>query len=106
MDTIKLIERLSNAFGPSGFEDDVVAVASHYAKGFADISESNIRNLYIRPRAVKGKPGRPPKNAKPVLMLDAHTDEVGFMVQAVMPNGLLKIYPLGGWVPSILPSSA
>lgn len=30
-------------------------------------------------------------------MLDAHTDEVGFMVQAINENGLLSIVQLGGW---------
>ncbi len=29
-------------------------------------------------------------------MLDAHTDEVGFMVQSITATGLLRIVPLGG----------
>jgi len=106
MNSVKLIERLSNAFGPSGFEDDVISVASEYAKGFANLTESNIRNLYIKPKqAAKARPGRPSKQVKPVVMIDAHSDEVGFMVHSVMPNGMLKIHPLGGWMPAMLPSS-
>jgi putative aminopeptidase FrvX len=35
-----------------------------------------------------------------VLQLDAHTDEVGFMVKAIRPNGTLEFVPLGGWVPA------
>ena len=31
------------------------------------------------------------------IMLDAHSDEVGFIVQAVKSNGLLRFLPLGGW---------
>ena len=27
---------------------------------------------------------------RPVIMLDAHTDEIGFMVQAINENGLLE----------------
>ena len=105
MESIKLIGRLSNAFGAPGFEDDVIAVATSYAKGFASLSESSIRNLYIKPKNSGSKRGRPPKSAKPVLMIDAHSDEVGLMVHSVLPNGMLKIHPLGGWVPSALHSS-
>jgi putative aminopeptidase FrvX len=35
-----------------------------------------------------------------VLLLDAHSDEVGFMVKAIRPNGTLDFIPLGGWVPA------
>ena len=106
MDTIKLIERLSNAFGPSGFEDDVMTAASAYAKDFAILQESSIRNLYVRPKTTgRKKVGRPPKSDKPVLMIDAHSDEIGFMVHSIMPNGMIKIHPLGGWAPTTLPSS-
>ena len=37
-------------------------------------------------------------------MLDAHLDEVGFMAQAIMPNGLIKIIPLGGWMDYTIPA--
>jgi putative aminopeptidase FrvX len=30
-------------------------------------------------------------------MLDAHSDEVGFMVHSIKPNGTLRFIPLGGW---------
>ena len=106
MDSIKLIEKLSNAFGAPGFEDDVISVASAYAKGFASLTESNIRNLYIRPKQVgSARRGRPPKAGRPVVMIDAHSDEIGLMVHSVMPNGMLKLHPLGGWVQSSLPSN-
>jgi len=106
VDSIKLIERLSNAFGAPGFEEDVTAVAAAYAKSFANLSESNIRNLYIKPKHTGGaRRGRPPKSGKPVLMIDAHSDEIGLMVHSVMPNGMLKVHPLGGWVVSSLPSN-
>ena len=38
-----------------------------------------------------------------MVVLDAHSDEVGLMVQYVHPNGLLQIVPLGGWAPGVLP---
>ena len=33
----------------------------------------------------------PADRKKPVIMLDAHTDECGFMVQGIMDNGLLNM---------------
>jgi len=91
-----LIEELSNAYGASGFEDLVLEVARKYATGMAEISEDSIRNLYLR------RPGD--RGTRPVVMLDAHTDEVGFMVQAVKPNGTLLFIPLGGWVNNTIPA--
>ncbi len=97
VDKIKLLGQISNAFGPSGFEDDVVAVARKHAPEDALLTEDSLRNLYIRRPQDAGED-------KPVVMLDAHTDEVGFMVQAIKPNGLLAIVPLGGWVNYTIPA--
>ena len=96
MNHLKMISALSNAFGPSGFEDDVVALARSFAPQSAHIEEDCLCNLYIyRPENTGGRP---------VLQLDAHSDEVGFMVQAIRPNGTLKFIPLGGWVNSNIPA--
>lgn len=91
------MERLSNAFGPSGFEEEVTAVAREYAQEFADVEEDNIRNLYIKRRSNTGD--------KPLIMLDAHSDEVGFMVQFIKPNGTLQFLPLGSWNESSIPGT-
>ncbi len=37
-------------------------------------------------------------------MLDAHLDEVGFMVQSITSKGLIKLLALGGWVPHNVPA--
>jgi putative aminopeptidase FrvX len=37
-------------------------------------------------------------------MLDAHTDEVGFMVQRICPDGTLGFVPLGSWSPVCVPA--
>lgn len=96
MDYLQMIADFSNANGPSGFEDEVVAVARRYAPADAILEEDSLRNLYIR-RAVRA-------GNKPVVQLDAHSDEVGFMVQAIRPNGTLKFLNLGGWVNSNIPA--
>ncbi len=94
---IEMIRRFSDAFGPSGFEDDVLAVARDYAAGLGSIEEDCLRNLYIFRKENTG--------GKPVLMLDAHSDEVGFMVHSIKPNGTLRFVPIGGWNKNALPSS-
>lgn len=90
MDTITLIEKLSNARGASGYEDEVLEVVKEFSSGF-EFSSDAMMNAYLNvPQASKSK--------KPIIMLDAHLDEVAFMVQAIDKNGLLKILPLGSWI--------
>lgn len=95
MDRIKAIEELSNAFGPSGFEDDVVEVIKKHSTGF-DVEVDPMNNVYS---SLKGNSGD-----RPVVMLDSHSDEVGFMVQAITAKGLLSFLPLGGWVVTDIPA--
>ena len=97
MEFLKLIEKLSNARGVSGFEDEVLEIARDYCKDFAEFKEDSMRNLYIYPNYNKGN--------RPLVMLDAHADEVGFMVQAIKPDGTLRFIPLGSWNEKALPSS-
>lgn len=87
--SVRLIEQLSNAFGPSGFEDDVLQVARAWAGTIGSIEEDHMRNLYIHRKENKGGRMR--------LMLDAHSDEVGFMIHSIKPNGTLRFVALGGW---------
>jgi putative aminopeptidase FrvX len=95
MDRIKAIAELSNAFGPPGFEDAVVDVIVKYSGGL-DIEVYPMNNVYSR---LPGNAGN-----RPVVMLDAHSDEVGFMVQAITPKGLISFLPLGGWVVTNIPA--
>ena len=96
MNELDMIAAFSNAFGPSGFEDDVVALARQFAPKDARLEEDSLRNLYIHRKENTGK--------NPIIQLDAHSDEVGFLVQAIRPNGTLKFVTLGGWVASNIPA--
>ncbi len=87
--SLKLMQELSDAPGASGFEDAVVAVARKYLEGAGRFEEDFLRNLYFYRKENTGH--------KPVLMLDAHSDEVGFIIQHIKPNGTLAFLPLGGW---------
>lgn len=94
---LKLIEDLSNAPGASGFEDEVLSVARAAVGDSVEIEEDCLRNLYLYRKKNTGD--------KPLVMLDAHSDEVGFMVHSIKPNGTLRVVNLGRWTNSVLPSS-
>jgi len=87
--SIKLLQELSDAPGASGFEDAVVAIARRYGASIGRMEEDFLRNLYIYRKENTG--------SRPVIMLDAHSDEVGFMVHSIKPNGTIRFLPLGGW---------
>ena len=88
-ETLQMIADLSNARGASGFEDETVqAAAKHIGEGYTT-EEDCLRNFYMYRTANSGN--------KPVFMLDAHSDEVGFMVHSIRPNGTLRFVALGGW---------
>ncbi|MGX8708824.1 MAG: M42 family metallopeptidase [bacterium] len=93
---LQLIREVSNANGASGFEDDVLKVLRKQGEGLGDFSEDSLRNLYLKRAGNRG--------SRPVVQLDAHTDEVSFMVQAVKPNGTLVFITLGGWVANNIPA--
>lgn len=89
-DLLSLVETLSNANGVSGFENDVVALIRSVGTPYGTFSEDSLRNLYLNRRGNDGK--------RPVVQLDAHSDEVGFIVQSVADNGTLRFLPLGSWL--------
>jgi len=94
---LKMIADLSNAMGVSGFEDQVVDIARSFSEGLGTIKEDSMRNLYIYRKENTG--------GRPIVQLDAHSDEVGFMVHSIRPNGCLQIVPLGSWVTSNIPAT-
>lgn len=94
---LKMIQELADAPGPSGFEDEVAAIARRYAADFARTEEDKLRNVYFYRSRNTGN--------KPVVMLEAHSDEVGFMVHSIRPNGTLRVVNLGRWTNSTLPAA-
>ncbi|MDR0568234.1 MAG: M20/M25/M40 family metallo-hydrolase [Spirochaetaceae bacterium] len=94
---IALIAALSEANGVSGFEDEVIGILRRRCAGLGEIREDALRNLYVRRKENRGLP---------VIQLDAHTDEVGFMVQQIRADGTLAFIPLGSWVPACAPAHA
>ncbi|HYZ91301.1 MAG TPA: M42 family metallopeptidase [Actinomycetota bacterium] len=97
IDTVGLLQRLSEAFGPSGFEDDVRDIITEVVTPLVD-------DIHVDPlgNVLATRRGR----REDVLMLDAHMDEVGFLVSYVEESGFLRLSPLGGWDARVLPAHA
>lgn len=111
---LKILEELTNAFGPSGFEEDVVRVIKSYCDGMA-VRNDAMHNIYTEMTPSSLTTGRRENfglhkkleispDSRPVLMLDAHLDECGFMIQSIMENGLMSIVTLGGFHLTSLPA--
>ena len=85
-----LLEELSNAFGPSGCEDEVRRIlARHLRDQVDDLSTDALGNLIAFKRGTGPEP-------RLKVMVDAHTDEVGLMIVNIQKNGLLGFRAVGG----------
>ena len=96
MNNISRIKRICDANGISGFEDEVLLAIRDEASTLGTFTEDSMRNLYLAYAGNKGN--------RPVVQLDAHTDEVGFMVKCIRDDGMLEFIPIGGWVTSNIPA--
>ncbi len=84
---IELLSRLCSAHGVSGREDDICKVISDELSGIAD-------NIHIdKNNNVIAKIG---STEKYNIMLDAHIDQIGFIVTHIDDNGFLKVSSVGG----------
>ena len=85
-----LLEELSNAYGPSGFEGPVRVIVRRELTPLADRIETDGLGSLIAVLA---------RNADaPRVMIAAHMDELGMMVKHVTENGFVKFQTLGGWL--------
>jgi putative aminopeptidase FrvX len=85
-----LLERLSDAFGPAGCEDEVRrTLGREVCDKVDDLQTDALGNLI----AFKKGTGPDPRLK---VMVDAHTDEVGLMVTRIEKSGLLGFRAVGG----------
>lgn len=89
-----LLKRLTEAMGPSGFEDEVRDILREELAHSVDRSYTDVLGTLICEKGLT--------KSGPRVMLDAHMDEVGLMVVGVQDTGLLRFRPLGGIDPRIL----
>ncbi len=91
----RLLPKLSEAIGISGYEAEARDVIRKEIEDLVDdVWVDALGNLLA---VRKGKQ----EHSK--ILLDAHVDEIGFIVRYVHDNGFLRLTPIGGWDPRILP---
>lgn len=84
------LKRLCLAFGPSGYEDEVRKIVESEIRGALpsdpELIFDPLGGIYLH---IKNE-------GKPRLMINAHLDEVGFMVTGISERGELKFERVGG----------
>ena len=91
MDRVQgLLEELTNAYGPSGFEGPVRSIVERELKPICnELKTDGIGSLISR---LDGK------SETPRIMLAGHMDELGLMVKFITPEGFIKFQTIGGWL--------
>jgi len=94
----KLLQTLTETFGPSGYEDEVRRLVRNEVEPLADeVRVDALGNLIARKR-----PTRTVQTAKKI-MIAAHMDEIGVIVSHVDERGFVRFSPLGGVVRRYVP---
>ncbi len=91
--TIEMLEKLSKAFGPSGYEDEVLELIEKFVPKGCQIERTKSGSLIAFLKGV----------GKERLMFSTHIDEVGLMISKVEGN-FARMVPIGGVDPKVLPS--
>jgi len=88
----QLLQKLTDAPGPPGYEEPVTKIMVEEFKPLADKITYDGMGSVI---AVQGSTG-------PRIMLDAHMDELGGIIRRITPDGFMSMQMLGGWLDQAL----
>jgi tetrahedral aminopeptidase len=87
----KLLQTLTETFGPSGYEDEVRKIVRSEVESLADeIRVDTLGNMIVRKRPTKAA-----QDAMKI-MIAAHMDEIGVIASHVDENGFIRFAPIGG----------
>lgn len=87
----KLLQTLTETFGPSGYENEVRKIVRSEVETLADeVRVDALGNLIVRKRPTRSSPE--PKK----VMIAAHMDEIGVIVSHVDEKGFVRFSPIGG----------
>tara|TARA_B100001123_G_scaffold243800_1_gene272564 strand:- start:414 stop:1487 length:1074 start_codon:yes stop_codon:yes gene_type:complete len=91
MNNLNILKKLSEAFGPSGFEEEINAIISKEFKSLNSFNrtEDGLRSVLF---------SKHNDSTLPVISFVAHMDEIGYLVKYVDDNGFIKVQNLGGWL--------
>jgi putative aminopeptidase FrvX len=91
---VKLLQELSNAPAPSGYEDPVRKILRReFQAAGLEVSNDGMGSIIGLLRGASDGPR---------IMLAAHMDEVGAIVRYVTPEGMIKFQLSGGWLDQAL----
>lgn len=86
-ESLKFLDSLLNAPGPSGYERPIQEVVRKHASRFAETSTDWHGNVTC---------GVNPKGS-PRVLLAGHCDQIGLVVKHIDDKGFLRVAPIGGW---------
>lgn len=89
-----LLKQLSNATGIPGHENKIRQIFLEHVGKLGTLSSDATGCVAIELPAATTTSNTSPL---PRIMLTAHMDEVGFLVQAILADGSIQLLPLGGW---------
>ena len=93
--TAQLLSNLTEAPGPSGFEEAVREIVVREFEDLGlDLQYDGLGSVLAEGQYSAGGPR---------VMVTAHLDEVGLMVQYITPDGFIRVKTLGGWLRQALP---
>jgi putative aminopeptidase FrvX len=96
---MELLKRLSEAFGPSGYEDEIRDIVGFELKPMCDKVWTDTMGSVIGL-----KHGSAKESERKRIMVAGHIDEIGFRVTHVDKHGFLRVSPTGGFQPTDLVS--
>jgi endoglucanase len=82
---LRLLKALTQAHSVPGYEDEVRDIFVEELREHGELGADQCGSVYCR----KGRGAK--------VLVAGHMDEVGFRVQGILPNGFLKLVPVGGW---------
>lgn len=93
----ELLSRISNAPGIPGYEDEIQAIVMEILNASCDqMRRDRMGNVIGLKRAAKNPTG----STRPLrVVLAAHADEVGMMVQEINPDGYIRFQQVGRLAP-------
>jgi len=87
-ETLELLRELTEAFGISGYEQEVREIMRRHLQNITVIEQDRLGSIVCR------------KNGKteiPRIMIAGHMDEIGFIVKLITDEGFIRFSPVGGW---------
>ena len=86
---VELLEKLCNAFGPTGHEEEIQTIVRNYGQNYCtSVEYDKLGSVIFKKVGIE---------TGPKIMLAGHSDEIGFVITGIEKNGFLTFHQLGGW---------